>query len=28
NISDLRAIPNDEIINNSIKENFYKLFNS
>jgi len=28
NISDLRAIPNDENINNSIKENFYKLFNS
>lgn len=28
NISDLRAIPNDKIINNSIKENFYKLFNS
>ena len=28
NISDLCAIPNDEIINNSIKENFYKLFNS
>ena len=28
NISDLRTIPNDEIINNSIKENFYKLFNS
>ena len=28
NISDLRAIPNDEIINNSIKKNFYKLFNS
>ena len=28
NISDLRAIQNDEIINNSIKENFYKLFNS
>ena len=28
NISDLRPIPNDEIINNSIKENFYKLFNS
>ena len=28
NISDLRGIPNDEIINNSIKENFYKLFNS
>ena len=28
NISDLRAIPNNEIINNSIKENFYKLFNS
>ena len=28
NISDLRAIPNDEIINDSIKENFYKLFNS
>ena len=28
NISDLRAIPNDEIINNSIKEHFYKLFNS
>ena len=28
NISDFRAIPNDEIINNSIKENFYKLFNS
>ena len=26
NISDLRTIPNDEIINNSIKENFYKLF--
>ena len=25
NISDLRAIPNDENINNSIKENFYKL---
>ena len=28
NVSDLRAIPSDEIINNSIKENFYKLFNS
>jgi len=28
NISDLRTIPNDENINNSIKENFYKLFNS
>jgi len=28
NISDLRPIPNDENINNSIKENFYKLFNS
>ncbi len=28
NISDLRGIPNDEIINNSIKKNFYKLFNS
>ena len=28
NISDLRTIPKDEIINNSIKENFYKLFNS
>jgi len=28
NISDLRTIPNDEIINNSIKKNFYKLFNS
>ena len=28
NISDLRKIPNDEKINNSIKENFYKLFNS
>ena len=28
NISDLRSIPNDENINNSIKENFYKLFNS
>ena len=28
NISDLRTIPNDEIINNSIKENFYKLFSS
>ena len=28
NISDLCIIPNDEKINNSIKENFYKLFNS
>jgi len=28
NISDLCKIPNDEKINNSIKENFYKLFNS
>ena len=28
NISDLSKIPNDEKINNSIKENFYKLFNS
>ena len=28
NISDLRTIPNNEIINNSIKKNFYKLFNS
>ena len=28
NISDLCEIPNDEKINNSIKENFYKLFNS
>jgi lipoyl(octanoyl) transferase len=28
NISDLRTIPNDENINNSIKKNFYKLFNS
>ena len=27
-ISDLRTIPNNENINNSIKENFYKLFNS
>ena len=28
NIADLRAVPNDGNINNSIKENFYKLFNS
>ena len=28
NISDLCEIPNEEKINNSIKENFYKLFNS
>jgi lipoyl(octanoyl) transferase len=28
NISDLCNVPNDEKINNSIKENFYKLFNS
>ncbi|MSP06304.1 MAG: lipoyl(octanoyl) transferase LipB [Candidatus Fonsibacter sp.] len=28
NFSDLRKVPNDEKINNSIKENFYKLFNS
>lgn len=28
NIADLCKIPNNEIINNSIKENFYKLFNS
>ena len=28
NISDLCKIPNEEKINNSIKENFYKLFNS
>jgi len=28
NIYDLCKIPNDEKINNSIKENFYKLFNS
>jgi len=28
NISDLCKIPNDEKINNSIKKNFYKLFNS
>ena len=28
NFSDLRTVPNDEKINNSIKENFYKLFNS
>jgi lipoyl(octanoyl) transferase len=28
NISDLCIIPNDEKINNSITENFYKLFNS
>jgi len=27
NISDLCKVPNDEKINNSIKENFYKLFN-
>ena len=28
NISDLCNVPNDEKINNSIKENFYKLFNT
>ena len=28
NISDLRSIPSDENINKSIKDNFYKLFNS
>jgi lipoyl(octanoyl) transferase len=28
NISDLRSIPSDEKINKSIKDNFYKLFNS
>jgi lipoyl(octanoyl) transferase len=28
NISDLCNVPNDEKINNSIKENFYNLFNS
>ena len=28
NISDLRTIPDDEKINNSIEENFYRLFNS
>ena len=28
NISDLCNVPNDEKINNSIKDNFYKLFNS
>ena len=28
NVADLGKIPNDEVINKSIKENFYKLFNS
>jgi len=28
NVADLGKTPNDEVINKSIKENFYKLFNS